>query len=271
MPTFTDPAADAAEMYEAMRGLAQASIVLDQPERMYGMLSDLLGAVRSLEQVLGQFAKGHTEPRGRAADDAGDRAAGTQDALTAAAELRQAAALIGEAERRLDAGMATAGRIAWQPTVQTNEAPSRLINVVFLQGGEADHALDLIEVGGADAVIQELAGYDFGDETVDAALENGYVYDKVPVAQLDRVTTLDAYTLVYNPHHRHIALYRAEDSLPSPVLLGIAEPRHAAPTGTPERDGAAADSRQARRERLGTPTINRQNYVNQPVLRGLGR
>ena len=71
MPTFTDPAADAAEMYEAMRGLAQASIVLDQPERMYGMLSDLLGAVRSLEQVLGQFAKGHTEPRGRAADDAG--------------------------------------------------------------------------------------------------------------------------------------------------------------------------------------------------------
>ena len=85
------------------------------------------------------------------------------------------------------------------------------------------------------------------------------------------MTTLDAYTLVYNPHHRHIALYRAEDSLPSPVLLGIAEPRHAAPTGTPERDGAAADSRQARRERLGTPTINRQNYVNQPVLRGLGR
>ncbi len=44
--------------------------------------------------------------------------------------------------------MATAGRIAWQPTVQTSEAPSRLINVVFLQGGEADHALDLIEVRG---------------------------------------------------------------------------------------------------------------------------
>ena len=271
MPTFTDPAADAAEMYKAMRGLAHASIVLDQPERMYGMLGDLLGAVRSLEQVLGQFAKGHTDARGRAANDAGDRAAGTQDALTAAAELRQAAALIGEAERRLDAGKAAAGRIAWQPTVQTSEAPSRLINVVFLQGGEADRALDLIEAGGADAAIQELAGYDFGDETVDAALENGYVYDSVPVAQLDRVVTLDAYTLVYNYDHRHVALYRAEDSLPSSVLLGIAEPRHAAPATVNEPGSTAVDSRQARQERLGTPTINRQHYVNQPVMRGLGR
>lgn len=271
MPAFTDPAADAAEMYEAMRSLAHASIVFDQPERMYGMLGDLLGTVRSLEQVLGQFAKGHTDARGRAANDAGDRAAGTRDALTAAAELRQAAALIGEAERRLDAGMAAAGRIAWQPTVQTNKAPSRLINVVFLQGGEADHALELIEAGGRDAAIQELAGYDFGDETVDAALENGYVYDSVPVAQLDRVTTLDAYTLVYNHDHRHIALYRAEDSLPIPVLLGIAEPRHAAPATVNEPGSTAAESRQARLERLGTPTINRQNYVNQPALRSLRR
>lgn len=271
MPTFTDPAADAAEMYEAMRGLAYASIVLDRPERMYGMLGDLLGAVRSLEQVLGQFSKGHTDARGRAANDAGNHAAGTQDALTAAAELRQAAALIGEAERRLDAGMAAAGRIAWQPTVQISEAPSRLINVVFLQGGEADHALDLIESGGADAAIQELAGYDFGDETVDAALENGYVYDSVPVAQLDRIATLDAYTLVYNHDHRHIALYRAEDSLPSPVLLGIAEPRHAAPTTVNEPGSTAVESRQARRERPGTPTINRQHYVNRTATRGLGR
>ncbi|WP_075200801.1 hypothetical protein [Leucobacter celer] len=271
MPTFTDPAADAAEMYEAMRGLAHASIVLDQPESMYGMLGNLLGAVRSLEQVLNQFAKGHTDPRGRAANDAGDRAAGRQDALTAAAELRQAAALIGEAERRLDAGMAAAGRIAWQPTVQASEAPSRLINVVFLQSGEADHALDLIESRGADAAIHELASYDYGDETVEAALENGYVYDLAPIAQLDRVTTLDAYTLVYNHDHRHVALYRAEDSLPSPVLLGIADARHAALADTPERDGAAADSRQARRERLGTPTINRQNYVNHPAAWGLRR
>lgn len=271
MPTFTDPAADAAEMYEAMRGLAHASIVLDQPERMYGMLGDLLGAVRSLEQVLNQFAKGHADSRGRAANDAGNHAAGTQDALTAAAELRQAAALIGEAERRLDAGMAAAGRIAWQPTVQTSEAPSRLINVVFLQGGEADHALDLIEAGSADAAIQELAGYDFGDETVDAALENGYVYDSAPIASLDRVATLDAYTLVFNHDHRHIALYRAENSLPSPVLLGIAEPRHAAPATIHEPGSTAEDSRQARRERLGTPTINRQHYVSYPAMRGLGR
>ncbi|WP_053385957.1 hypothetical protein [Leucobacter japonicus] len=270
MPTFTDPEADASEMYEAMRGLAHASRVLNQPERVSEMLDDLRGALRSLETVLEQFATLHTSLRGRATDEAGNRTVGTRDALTAAAELRHAALLIGQAERHLDASMEAAGRIAWQPAAEAREGTGRLINVVFLQGGEADDTLDLIDRGGIDEAILELSGYDVGDETVDAALENGYVYDEAPIGQLDRVATFDAYTLVYNHSHQHVALYRAKDILPRPVLLGIDEPRHAAPASIPARE-TAAGSQQVRRDRLGTPTINRQHYVNHPSVRGFGR
>lgn len=281
MPTFTDPVADAAEAYEAMRALAHASRTFEQPEDMYGVLGDLLGSVRSLEQVLTQIATAHEHMRDRAADDTGDRAAGVRDALATAAELRQAAALIGEAERRLDAASAAAGRIAWHPAAEMPEA-GHLINVVFLQGGEADRLLDLIDQGGADAVIQELAGYDYGDETVDAALENGYVYDTPPQGLLDRTAQLDAYTLVYNQDHRHLALYRHMDVLPSPVLLGLEDPRHTVSTELPPAAAAPSGVRsrpilerevareQSRRERLGTPNIHRQQPGRQ-TGRGFGR
>lgn len=283
MPTFTDPAADAEEAYEAMRALAHASRTFDQPEDMYGVLGDLLGSVRSLEQVLTQAANAHENMRDRAADDAGDRATGIRDALATAGELRQAAALIGEAERRLDAASAAAGRIAWHPTAEVQADAGRVISVVFLQGGEADRFLDLIDHGAADAVIQELAGFDYGDETVDAALENGYVYDTPPQGPLDRVTTLDAYTLVYNPNHRHLGLYRHQDALPSPVLLGIEDPRHAAaeppssePTAASSEVRAGpilareAEREQSRRVRLGTPAIRREQPGRQHG-RGLSR
>lgn len=182
------------------------------------------------------------------------------------------------------------------PAPEAPEGAGRLINVVFLQGGEADRFLDLIEKGGADGVIQELAGYDYGDETVEAALENGYVYDTPPLGSLDRATQLDAYTLVYNQDHRHLGLYRHADALPSPVLLGIEDSRHAAPTETPPAapspipppvrssaatapaSGVAAGPiiareiarEQSRRERLGTPIIHRQQ-PGSGAGRGLGR
>lgn len=283
MPTFTDPVADAAEAYEAMRALAHASRTFAQPEDMYGVLGDLLGSLRSLEQVLTQIATAHENMRDRAADDAGDRATGIRDALATAGELRQAAALIGEAERRLDAASAAAGRIAWRPTELQADA-GRVINVVFLQGGEADRLLDLIDQGGADAVIQELAGYDSGDETVDAALENGYVYDTPPQGPLDRTARFDAYTLVYNQDHRRLGLYRRADTLPSPVLLGLEDARHAAITEPPSSAATAAPSgvragpilaceaarEQSRRNRLGTPNIRRQQSGRQSGW-GLGR
>ncbi len=281
MPTFTDPVADAADVYEAMRALAHASRVFDQPENMYGVLGDLLGSLRSLEQVLTQLATAHENMRDRAADDTGDHIAGTRDALATAGELRQAATLIGEAERRLDAASAAAGRIDWRPTAEMPEV-GRVINVVFLQGGEADRLLDLIDRGDTDTAIQELAGYDDGDETVDAALENGYVYDTPPQGLLDRTAQLDAYTLVYNLDHRHLGLYRHMDALPSSVLLGHEDSRHSAtaeppsaataPSGVEMGPLLAQEATQppSRRERLGTPNIHRKQTGRHPG-RGLGQ
>lgn len=277
MPTFTDALADAAEMSEAMRGLAHATLGFEQPEHIYDVLGDLLSSARSLEQILGQLATANETFHDRATDDAGDAAAGRSDATATAAELRRAADLIGQAERRIDAASAAAGRIAWHPEPLPEPQRQRFINVVFLQGEEADRIIDTITLRGADRAIQDLAGYDYGAETVDAALENGYVYDEPPAGNLDKITTRDAYTLVYNPFLGHVGLYREHDALPDPVLLGLEDPpRHAAePTATELAQPGPASSEgmtgSSRRERLGTPVVHRPTSAHQPAVRGLGR
>ncbi len=117
-------------------------------------------------------------------------------------------------------------------------APRRWISVVFLQGTEADEVLDLIDRDGTDAAIEHLAGYDFGEETVQAALENGYVYDTPPTGTTDHVATRDVYTLSYNPSFAYVGLSRKYDAPPNPALLGIdtptpAQPPQHAPTPQP--------------------------------------
>ncbi|MBN9611317.1 MAG: hypothetical protein BGO26_10840 [Actinobacteria bacterium 69-20] len=129
-------------------------------------------------------------------------------------------------------------------------APRRWISVVFLQGAEADEALDLIDRAGTDAAIEYLAGYDFGDETVDAALENGYVYDTVPNGTMDRVATRDVYTLTYNHSVGHVGLVREYDALPDPALLGIDTPIPAQP---PQPASAAPATQPAPMSETPTP------------------
>lgn len=86
--------------------------------------------------------------------------------------------------------MTHSGRVAWHAPAHeldreavSTEAPRRWISVVFHQGAEADEVLDLIDRDGSDAAIEYLRGWDYGDETTDAALENGYVYDEPPTGQ----------------------------------------------------------------------------------------
>lgn len=95
---------------------------------------------------------------------------------------------------------------------------------MFLQGEDADRVLDLIEHGGTDAAIQHLAGYDYGEETVQAALVHGYVYDTPPTGALDKTATRDVYTLTYNPLLGHVSLLREHDATPDPTLLDIDTP-----------------------------------------------
>ncbi|MGO3153465.1 MAG: hypothetical protein ACTIJJ_12735 [Galactobacter sp.] len=214
MPTFHDPLSDAAEASEALRGLAHASRVFDEPADTYQVFGELASGLRSLRQVLDQLASAHLAHQERAHDDDGNHAAGIADALAAADELHMAGTLLDQAEDRLSAGHSISGRIAWhpEPTIASTvepEAQRRWLSVVFLQGEEADQVLDLIETEGTDTVIAHLKLWDFGDETTDAALENGYAYDTPPAGPLDRSVTEGEYTLTYNPHLGHVSLLRA--------------------------------------------------------------
>src|SRR5690625_1864448 len=115
MPTFHDPLADAAEASEALRGLAHASRVFDDPADTYQVFGELSAGVRSLRQVLDQLAATHLSHRDRAFDDAGDHTAGSTDAMATADELHQAGTLLDQAYDRLSAAFSHSGRIAWHP------------------------------------------------------------------------------------------------------------------------------------------------------------
>jgi hypothetical protein len=115
MPTFQNPTTDAAEASEALRGLAHATRVFEDPADTYAVLGDLLAGVRSLRQVLDQLATTHVTNRVRAHDDAGNQDRRRDLRARRAAELQQAAALLDAVHERVDAAMAASGRIAWHP------------------------------------------------------------------------------------------------------------------------------------------------------------
>lgn len=202
MPTFNDASADAEEAREALRGLAHASRRIEDPDALYGIVGELLGATRSLEQSFIQLAGASLTHQGRAARDDGDRDRGVADAWAAAHALRQAARHVGDAEAFLDQASGHLGRIAWQ-------RPQRQwVTVVFLQGEDADRVLDLIDRDGPGAAVEHLHGFDYGEETTRAALANGHVYDEPPTDQTARRFEEGEYALVYSPALGHTALYR---------------------------------------------------------------
>ncbi len=127
------------------------------------------------------------------------------------------------------------------------EPVRRWVSVVFLQGAEADEVLDVLDRDGADAAIEHLAGYDDGEDTVQAALENGYVYDAPPTGMLDRTASSsvsgNVYTLVYSPFLGHLNLLREYDAVPDPALLGIGR------TPAPEPEARPGATAQTRREK----------------------
>ena len=220
MPTFDSPRRASTAVYQALRDLAHASNLPADPAATYAVIGDLLGGVRALRQVFDQLASEHITHRARAHDDFGDQAAGARAALAAADELKQAGTLLDAVEARLDAASQHSGRIAWLPATPSESQPRRWISVVFLDGEEGDKVIDLIGASGTDAAIEHLAGFDYGEDTVQDALANGYVYDTPPRGTLDKVATRDVYTLTYNPHLGHVNLLREHDVIPNPALLG---------------------------------------------------
>lgn len=267
MATFSDSSADAAEAAEAVRGLAHALHAADHPRDAYPVLGELATLTHRMAGVTGQLADKLVHDRRLATSEGGDHAAGEAAVQQAVEGLRDAARMLGRAAAPLDRAVQASARVSWQELPDVPPPSHRYVNIVFLQGEEADRIIDTITQRGPDPAFEELAGYDFGDETVEAALENGYVYDEPPTGQLDRVASRDVYTMVYNPFMGHVGLYREHDALPDPVLLGIEDPpAHAAPNAVvaePVREVSRAD-------RLGTPRMNRASYPTRASLRGLG-
>lgn len=210
MATFNDPQADASEAAEAVRGLAHAAQHVEDPDVLYPVIGDLMSSTRSLSQVLYQLATAHHRHTGQAATDNGDLAAGAVNAHEAAAALTEAAALIEQADSVLDRASNRSGRIAWQPT----RPQHRWANVAFLQGAEADPVLEIIDRQGTDAAIEYLAGFDHGDDSIQDALENGYIYDSPPQTPADQVATGDRYALTFSPDLGYVGLSR---QIPAPT------------------------------------------------------
>ena len=93
---------------------------------------------------------------------------------------------------------------------ETKNRTSRWIGVAFLQGAEADEALGLIDRNGASAAFDYLQPRDLGEATTDAALENGYVYDRIPAGRTDHIIEHDGspYALTYSRTYRYVSLLR---------------------------------------------------------------
>jgi len=78
-------------------------------------------------------------------------------------------------------------------------------------------------------VVDYLAQWDYGEETTQAALENGYVYDEPGEGTNDRVMMSGDYALVVNPHVGYVSLLRRHPE-PDATAEAIDEP-------SPTRDG----------------------------------
>ncbi|TFC46750.1 hypothetical protein [Cryobacterium zongtaii] len=80
--------------------------------------------------------------------------------------------------------------------------------------------LGMIDLRGAIAAIDHLQQWDYGDETVDAALINGYVYDRIPAGRTDRIIEDDgsSYALTYSKQFGYVSLLRRYPDEPEPNL-----------------------------------------------------
>ncbi|MFC7620661.1 hypothetical protein [Microlunatus sp. GCM10028923] len=242
MPTFDDPGSDAREAREALHALAHATRSLADPSGMYTVLGDLVGGLRALRQVLDQLAAAHLSHQTQAGDHAEPRTKAAANVLAVADSLHQAGGLIDQSQAVLDEVVQRASRIAGRPAAaeaaQTDQV-QRWVSVVFLHGEEADEILDRINRDGDAATIDYLTAWDYGDETTDAALANGHVYDYPETFGSDRQARVGDYALTYNYLHAHVALYRrhtirSDDTLDERRPQNeVAPPSPAAPAGQP--------------------------------------
>ncbi|MGX5696234.1 hypothetical protein ACWKWP_08565 [Agromyces soli] len=101
---------------------------------------------------------------------------------------------------------------------ERDEPSTRWIGIAFLQGEDAEEFLDLIDEEGPISAIYRLSERDLGDECVEAALANGYVYDTVPAGSSDHTIEPfgSPYALTYSEKYGYVSLLRRYEAQPQP-------------------------------------------------------
>lgn len=113
MPTFDDPAADAAEAQQAMRGLAHATRTIDDPRQIYAILGSLSSAAASLAQSLHQIAVLHDGPARKTGWVTGSSQGGRAAAYQVSWELHRAGEILHQVAASLDRAHEVEATIAY--------------------------------------------------------------------------------------------------------------------------------------------------------------
>lgn len=118
-------AADTAR--EALRGMAHATTSIPEPGDSYAVLASLHAGLASLRQTVEQLADFHERHAPSAATSELRQLGHAVAAEIAAAELREAAALLDHACGRVSVAWSHNGRVVWQPEPPTTAptGPSR--------------------------------------------------------------------------------------------------------------------------------------------------
>ena len=95
---------------------------------------------------------------------------------------------------------------------------SRYVMIMFAQGDDATELHDLLDGYGWDALIDRLSDWDYGQETEDAAIINGDIYDGLPDYWGEQSASRGAYTAVINWHYNYVALYRELPATWQPII-----------------------------------------------------
>lgn len=114
MPTFEDPAADATDAEQALRGLAHATRRIDDPSQIYGVLGSLSQAVASLGQALHQVGSFH-DKHGARADATIIDPRQTGAAYRVSWDLHRAAEMLASVGKSIDSAHSSEATIVYQP------------------------------------------------------------------------------------------------------------------------------------------------------------
>jgi hypothetical protein len=123
MPSLNDPVVDADELREAVRGLAHATLHIDNPTSIYPVLGAVSSALASLSQSLHQLGDFHDGPSRKQGWMNGDPNAGRAASYKVSWELHRAAEMVHQVAECVDRAHEVEATIAYDIADYPSLAP----------------------------------------------------------------------------------------------------------------------------------------------------